>query len=1099
MAENTGVAAVSSGSVGSSSDDAAPEIPERVLSVLKAASDFGGFRASRCFNFLHLFAGPTDVLGTAIKKAAAAEGLRVNIRSVELNGDAPEDLLRDHPFLDLVAEAQNGGFDGGHGGPPCGSFSKARWNPQVSGPAPVRSREEIYGLSSNDAVAQRQADEGTLLATRTVTILGKIIQSQRRRKVPEASTLENPPGSDHGPDGPMWALPEVRVFLDSFGAILAEFNTCAYQQKEKLRWFKPAIFGGRLDGLEALRARCSCPTGFRHQNLVGKNLTQAAARYPEALCEAYAELLVKSWKSTLQLEWWRFKLLTKEGEVNDLQRKWLEAKEKQQNRQEVRGRPLLKRAWSAVQRDEDVKPDMKISKKLLREEENERSLGGMRNPWKAVRRLSKVAEVGRDIARLWRRFALRHPQALNLARAYGSPECKPDDEITMAWRRDLKTLLKANSNSAPQLREKFEFKSPLEPELWEAWARMSGDPEQSIGDWARRGAPLGMAVEIPKSNGVFPPVPEDDASPDAPMLDWSAEVKNYTSVYSDLAGASEELGRYLDKGFCRVMPRAVAEERFETGTLSKLALIVKDKEPGVVKRRIIIDLLRSGGNQRARVPERIILPRGQDVVSMVRSCWELRATRMAEHDPLDDVDSESEDEDDPGFELIGADLADAYCHFPVRREEWNNCLAPGLDENEVLLFCAMLFGFKGAPLIMGRFAAALGRLWQAMLVRDGQLQIYMDDPLSCVVGPRKRRLGVIAMLLYTAIVMGVNISFEKGHRGVRVRWIGIELELDLASRALVLAIPIKLINELREKITAWDSRGMIPFRELRAVTGKLSWVAGTIPRMRWVVSIMYAVVASVDKDAKSGVEVQRAKRRQDTRSKAWLVPLKRLELPRQWLLIFLEDPSSWLVRREPLFDTKAALMVITDASPKGVGAILAAISADGTCFEPVTAFMSKVVEQDAVDLGLKFGDSSSQGPLEAVAFLLAVSIWADKLRRQALLLRGDSVVALAVARKLASSSPALNYVGAALSLKLESLHIPKLQVHHLAGVLNVEADWLSRPEKQEAQMPAALAGIKIRKLERLNLGTLGSLPLPGKHPQVWGAASEQLSAVFDFL
>ena len=61
---------------------------------------------------------------------------------------------------------------------------------------------------------------------------------------------------------------------------------------------------------------------------------------------------------------------------------------------------------------------------------------------------------------------------------------------------------------------------------------------------------------------------------------------------------------------------------------------------------------------------------------------------------------------------------------------------------------------------------------------------------------------------------------------------------------------------------------MIPFRELRAVTGKLSWVAGTIPRMRWVVSIMYAVVASVDKDAKSGVEVQRAKRRQDTRSKS---------------------------------------------------------------------------------------------------------------------------------------------------------------------------------------------------------------------------------------
>ena len=40
-------------------------------------------------------------------------------------------------------------------------------------------------------------------------LLGEIIQSQRRRKVPEAATLENPPGSESQTEGSMWALPEV--------------------------------------------------------------------------------------------------------------------------------------------------------------------------------------------------------------------------------------------------------------------------------------------------------------------------------------------------------------------------------------------------------------------------------------------------------------------------------------------------------------------------------------------------------------------------------------------------------------------------------------------------------------------------------------------------------------------------------------------------------------------------------------------------------------------------------------------------------------------------------------------------------------------------
>ena len=94
----------------------------------------------------------------------------------------------------------------------------------------ARSKTEIYGLSSNDASRQKQADDGTLLATRSSSLVGEIILAQRRRKVPEAGSLENPPGTEGGPDGPMWLLPEVLAFMKDLNTQNASFNTCAHQK-----------------------------------------------------------------------------------------------------------------------------------------------------------------------------------------------------------------------------------------------------------------------------------------------------------------------------------------------------------------------------------------------------------------------------------------------------------------------------------------------------------------------------------------------------------------------------------------------------------------------------------------------------------------------------------------------------------------------------------------------------------------------------------------------------------------------------------------------------------------------------------------------------
>ena len=753
-----------------------PWVPERIKQALSDAADFASFRRRRIFRFIHLFSGKNDVLGSALKEEAKNCGLNVEVRALDLSRDTGDDLLKDEPYLSILEEAKQGLWDGGHAGPPCGSFSAARWNRAAPGPPPVRSRTEIYGLSTNSANLQRQADEGTILATRSSSIVGAILKDQARRMVPLAGTLENPPGTDGGPDGPMWLLPEIKVFEAEFGSSVALFNTCAYQKDSRVKWFKPGKFVGKLEGLPTLSRRCSCPAGFRHHALVGKSLTERAAEYPGELCTAYAKLVMKAWKQALEREWWRHMLVTKESEVSELQVKWLESKQKKQRLSGEVVQPVLKRSWSWVGDADHAGPDVKRSKRSIRDEENDLALGGMRNPWAAVKRLSKVAEVGRDIARLWRHFVQRWPEALDTARDYGSKACSVLPECVEAWRKELMQLLRGKPSQVV-LKEKIEFSSPLQANLWEAWQQASSDPEKYIAIWAREGAPLGMSSTIPPSGGVFPAVAEfADEAHDAPALEWRVQLKNYSSVQSDPAGAAQELGRYLDQGFAKRLSKEEARHRFGSGTMSKLALITKEKSDGSLKRRIIIDLLRSGGNSRARVPERIVLPRCTDVVESMRRLWRIREERLREHDPLDDIREEDSDDSEDGIELVGADLSDAYCHFGVANEELKNCLAPALEEDEILVFCAMLFGFKGAPLIMGRLSAALARLWQSMIMRDGELQLYMDDPLFGIVGPRSRRRGVLAMLLYTAAAMGVNLAYHKGERGLRLCWIGVQLE-----------------------------------------------------------------------------------------------------------------------------------------------------------------------------------------------------------------------------------------------------------------------------------------------------------------------------------
>ena len=149
--------------------------------------------------------------------------------------------------------------------------------------------------------------------------------------------------------------------------------------------------------------------------------SKTAAEHPKALAERYAGLVIKTFKQNLQLEFWRYKLQTKEGEVSKLQRNWIRSKEARTPApsSEEPSSSTSKRAWQVGDITKDMVPrsDM-MSKKQRKEKENDFFLGGMRNPDIAVSKLHMVTSVGMDISRAWNRFIQDNPKALGISKTY---------------------------------------------------------------------------------------------------------------------------------------------------------------------------------------------------------------------------------------------------------------------------------------------------------------------------------------------------------------------------------------------------------------------------------------------------------------------------------------------------------------------------------------------------------------------------------------------------------------------------------------------------------------------------------------------------------
>ncbi|CAK0846343.1 unnamed protein product [Prorocentrum cordatum] len=239
---------------------------------------------------MHLFAGRRrrgDVQ-EVVERLAKERNLRVIFLSADLLDDPRWDLANPSTFSALMELCEGGWVDIVLGGPPCSTWSRARYNRRRPGPPPVRSRLCPRGLPGLKAwEAARVAESNTLT-------LNLLALCEARGQSGGAFLIEHPEDPGHAPYPSIWNTNEMLDFETRRSSRRACLDQCMLGGRTK----KPTCLSGTLQGLEDLN-ELRCDGSHVHESAEGKLAdgtfrASPLAQYPEGMCESLGILIVRT-------------------------------------------------------------------------------------------------------------------------------------------------------------------------------------------------------------------------------------------------------------------------------------------------------------------------------------------------------------------------------------------------------------------------------------------------------------------------------------------------------------------------------------------------------------------------------------------------------------------------------------------------------------------------------------------------------------------------------------------------------------------------------------------------------------------------------------
>ena len=906
-------------------------------------------------------------------------------------------------------------LDHGHFAPPCKTFTKARRSDKFGVVKVLRSEAYPEGWG------EPEAEEANRIVARMVQMILVLVRRGR------TFAIENPWHSF------LWSLRAMAVLFKMAGVELVLLHQCAYGAVTQKAT-------GILTNAAWMKKVCACCHQVReHYHLKGGLVglvwsyadqqmvwrTSLAAEYPCGLTVAWSKELLKWLHSPEGLQWMKSRSYVLVG-------KW-------QNTLVLAGAVAKKAKKASSQRSETLLE--------RRERENNEAIGGLRNSKRAVARSTRLRNVGERLRLVVDRWI--------------------SAELVQQLEQDLSAGI--TKEQVWQLRQSLaaEFKVDSEADgwpvaLWEAILCEAADPEMRIlPRWMREGFPLGIMTHIEHSN-VFPQTHEDTAAVEASRLegevlqDYMEDIVNYKSFLDESSKAQELLDHMVEKDRAEVFTTwQEVVERFGQGArLTKAGCLVKTKEDGAVKARLIFDGRRSGVNGLIVCRERVNLPRISDVVTGMKQL-------------LSNNQSAAES-GQVYIEMFALDFKDAFNLLQLREDERGFVVMKGLNDEwgrpRYYVSKCIVFGVATGPLIWSRLAAAAMRVTQAALLSyETDVNCYIDDPLVMSVAASHQehtRHLLVYVGLWTAL--GLEISWHKVVRGRSLNWIGFSLEL-CGPQGLDLLVAdakkAKLLDTLEELRSC---RGVMPIRLLRYAVGVLGWLSSAVPAARPWLSMIWAAITGAREPVK-----------ESTRRRKGLIFVRQVDNALRWLHALLHLHHNWvgLYKVHKWRPCAATALVQTDASPFGIGGVLMVSG------QTVSYFGEELQTTDFSLFGSERGDPAYQSEYELLAVLVALRVFARKISQIGALrvvLRGDNTSTLHAALTYKAGSPITTQLAAEIFLEVEHQGLVAIVPQHLPGTLNVIPDKLSRLHVEE--VPWQLANVQRLKVPKRDMNFYRAWP-----------------------
>ena len=708
---------------------------------------------------------------------------------------------------------------------------------------------------------------------------------------------------------------------------------------------------------------------------------------------------------------------------------------------------------------------------------------GLRDSAGLVEVWPELWETMGSVADLLLQLRRAHPELRGLRRALGpAPELEPPNADVIALvRAKVAELVGLSAEEAEQHHPASPWRHGLVGRIQD----LCGDPDMPLRSWLRDGAPMGLRVPI-VPGGLFPLVEPDPVMTPDQVFDH-VRLGNHPSFLAPGPDGQptglQTITDHLNAGFGFLFADLGAAERYlgSSVTPAPLGCIVKVKEDGSTKTRVIMDLRRNCVNSATRVPERQVLP---TVMHHAMDLLKLTGPMT---------------EDDDIYTMV-LDFCDAFMGIPLAAEEqaFNACYLEGgierargpafpgeVRRGSVVVWRVLGFGGKPNPVVYSRAASFAARTGQALLrtsaacrhgtrkCAPGRLQLYVDDPVLSLVGAQADVDAGIDILLVWWLCLGPPLAWRKGSFGTGPhRWIGaifdvkpaagateaIRALIGAATHYVVVMVPPEFIETLAGDLEFFlDGARQVTDEIVQRAIGRCGRLAYIVPAVRPFVSALWGALSASDAAARRG----------RPEAPPGSHPTSRFSTAARWILTLLRPPVGeqvWLPLENVItthladINLQTAARVEVDASPWGAGAV---IFVDG---RPAEYWSISWLPADAECLGVSIGSPAGQTTWELLAIFLVLVVWGTSHRTQGLAILGDNTASLESALHL-SGRGSLSRIAREISWRRARAGW-RYAVGHLPTERNLLADALSRlhaPGADAHDLPYELRDVSERR------------------------------------